>query len=58
MKLLENIYKKHSKLKKNKDLNRMLNHDIWLSSSEALKCGLVDEIRNNKYRKNKKRKSR
>ena len=56
MTMLTNIYKKHSKLKKNKDLNRMLNHDIWLSSSEALKYGLVDEIRNNKYRKNKKRK--
>jgi len=56
MTMLTNIYKKHSKLKKNKDLNRMLNHDIWLSSTEALKYGLADEIRNNKYRKNKKRK--
>ena len=34
----------------------MLNHDIWLSSTEALKYGLADEIRNNKYRKSKKRK--
>jgi len=43
MGLLTDFYVKYSKMKK-KDIKKILKRDIWLSSDECLKNGLVDKI--------------
>lgn len=43
MNIIKNIYLKHSKFKE-KELNSLLKHDLYLTAEECLKYGLVDEI--------------
>jgi len=43
MKLLNKIYKKQTRLKKS-ELRKILKRDIWFTSKECLKYGLVDKI--------------
>lgn len=43
MKMMLGIYEKYTKLPPSK-LNEILKRDLWLSSAEALKYGLVDQI--------------
>ena len=43
MGLLTDFYAKYSKMKK-KDIRKILKRDIWLSSQDCLKNGLVDLI--------------
>jgi len=43
MGLLTDFYVKYSKMKK-KDIKKIVKRDIWLSSGECLKNGLVDKI--------------
>lgn len=51
MKFIKKLYKKHSKLDNSEDsevqLDSILKRDIWWDSSECLKYGLVDEIKEN-----------
>ena len=43
MKIIKGIYLQHSKFKE-KELTSLLKHDLYLTSEECLKYGLVDEI--------------
>ena len=43
MKTLVYMYKKHTKMSEDK-IKGILNHDIYISSSEAIEWGLVDEL--------------
>ena len=45
MKKIKEIYKEYTTIPK-KELNELLNHDLWLDSEKCLKYGLVDEIWN------------
>ena len=51
MKFIKKLYKKHTKLDNSEDsevkLDCILKRDIWWDSSECLKYGLVDEIKEN-----------
>ena len=40
---IKNIYSENTKIPK-KELNKLLQHDLWLNSSKSLKYGLVDEL--------------
>jgi len=43
MKMIKNVYLDNTKITK-KQLDKILNHDLWLNAEEALEYGLVDEI--------------
>ena len=43
MDTIRDIYLKHTKISQEK-LDEILNHDLWLTSNECLKYGLIDEI--------------
>ena len=43
MVMISDIYKKHTKMPSAK-IKEILKHDLWLSSEEAIKWGLADEI--------------
>ena len=43
MKKVKSIYKKKTKLKE-KQLNEMLQHDLWLNAEQCLEYGLIDKI--------------
>jgi len=43
MEKIKDIYKENTNIPK-KELNELLNHDLWLDSSKCLKYGLVDEL--------------
>lgn len=43
MEMIKNHYEKYCKIPRKK-LNEILKHDIWFTSEECLKYGLVDEI--------------
>ena len=43
MKLIKNIYKKHTKVPPKK-LDEILKHDLWWDAETCLKFDLVDEI--------------
>ena len=51
MKFIKKLYKKNTKLDNSEDsevqLDCILKRDIWWDSSECLKYGLVDEIKEN-----------
>jgi ATP-dependent protease ClpP protease subunit len=40
---IKDIYSENTKIPK-KELNKLLQHDLWLNSSKSLKYGLVDEL--------------
>jgi ATP-dependent protease ClpP protease subunit len=40
---IQRIYIKYTKIPK-KQLNELLNHDLWLNTDTSLKYGLVDEL--------------
>lgn len=40
---IKEIYSENTKIPK-KELNKLLQHDLWLNSSKSLKYGLVDEL--------------
>lgn len=43
MQLIKNIYKTYTKISM-KELDNILKHDLWWTSDECLKYGLVDEV--------------
>jgi ATP-dependent protease ClpP protease subunit len=43
MKRIRGIYKQYTKIP-NKELNKILKHDLWFNSKKCLEYGLVDEI--------------
>ena len=43
MEKVKDIYKKKTKLKE-KQLNEMLQHDLWLTADQCLEFGLIDKI--------------
>ncbi len=45
MEELKNIYIEHTKIPK-KELNNLLKHDLWLTSSKCISYGLTDELWN------------
>jgi ATP-dependent Clp endopeptidase proteolytic subunit ClpP len=43
MEMIRKVYKEHARIP-DKKLNQILKRDLWLSSSQCLKYGLIDEI--------------
>lgn len=43
MKMMKDVYKKHTKIPM-KELNKILNHNLWFDAEKCLEYGLVDEI--------------